>query len=362
MVHRIINFNAGPSALPLPVLESMQNELLDYEGTGMSIMEISHRSKQFDAVLLDTQNLIKKHLGVGDEYKVLFAGGGASMQFAMIAMNFMGPNRSADFVNTGTWSTKAIKEAQIIGSPKVAASSEDVGFSRIPSQDELKLSKDAVFVHITSNNTIKGTQFRKMPDTGDVPLIVDMSSDIMCRKLDLSNVGMIYAGAQKNMGPSGVTVILMREDMIERIQDDGIPSMLKYNTYINKNSLFNTPPSFTIYGVKKVMEWIDNQGGIDVIEKNNTKKCDILYGFMDEKADFFKGTAEKDSRSMMNVTMRLPNEDLEAKFIKDGLAAGFGGLKGHRSVGGVRVSMYNATSIEMIEKLVDFMKKFMADN
>ncbi|MBU0753572.1 MAG: 3-phosphoserine/phosphohydroxythreonine transaminase [Planctomycetes bacterium] len=358
MTHRIINFNPGPSALPLPVLESIQKELLDYDGTGMSVMEISHRSKQFDAILADCQALILKHLGVGEEYKVLFMGGGASTQFALIALNLMGKNRTADYVNTGTWSTKAIQEARIVGKPNVAASTEEVNFSRIPKQDELKLTKDAVFVHITSNNTIKGTQWHQWPKTNGVPLIIDMSSDMLCRKVDMKNVGMIYAGAQKNMGPSGVCVVIMRDDMIAKIKDEGLPTMMKYRTYIDKNSLYNTPPVFPIYAVKKVMEWIDAQGGIEVVEKNNRRKGEILYGYMDENADYYRGTAEKDSRSLMNVTMRLPTEDLEKEFIAKGLEAGFGGLKGHRSVGGIRVSMYNAISVAEIEKLIDFMKKF----
>jgi phosphoserine aminotransferase len=362
MVHRIINFNPGPSALPLPVLEKIQAELLDYDGTGMSVMEISHRSKQFDAILADAQALIRKHFGVGDEYKVLFMGGGASTQFALIALNFMGPDRTADYINTGTWSTKAIKEARIVGKPNVAASSEDVNFCRIPKQAELKLSRDAVFVHITSNNTIKGTQYHGWPETKGVPLFIDMSSDILCRRVDMTHVGMAYAGAQKNMGPAGVTVVLLREDMLDKIRDDGLPTMFRYKTYVEKNSLFNTPPAFPIYVVKCVMEWIDEQGGVEGVEKNNRRKGEILYGYMDANADFYRGTAEKDSRSLMNVTMRLPSEELEQKFIAEGLKAGFGGLKGHRSVGGIRVSMYNALSVADIEKVVEFMKKFASDN
>jgi phosphoserine aminotransferase len=360
MTHRIINFNPGPSALPLSVLEKIQAELLDYDGTGMSVMEISHRSKQFDQIMEDCQSLIRTHFGVGDEYHVLFMGGGASSQFAYIALNFMGKDRTADYVNTGTWSTKAIKEAKIVGNPNVAASTEDVDFVRVPTQDELKLTPDAQYVHITSNNTIKGTQWAKWPDTKGVPLVIDMSSDALCRKIDMGPIGMLYAGAQKNLGPSGVTVVLLRKDFLERAQDEGLPTMFKYRTYVEKNSLFNTPPSFPIYVVKKYMEWIREQGGVEAVEKQNRKKAEILYGYMDENADFYRGTTEKGSRSLMNVTMRLPSEDLEKKFIADGLAAGFGGLKGHRSVGGVRVSMYNAIPVDAIEKLVEFMKKFKA--
>ena len=360
MTDRIINFNPGPAALPLSVLETIQGELLNYDGTGMSVMEISHRSKQFDAILADCQALVRKHFGVGDEYKVLFMTSGASMQFAMIPLNFMGKNRTADYINTGTWSKKAIKEANIVGSPNIAASTEDDKFTRIPKQEELKLGKDAVYVHITSNNTIAGTQWAAWPDTSGVPIVIDMSSDALCRKMDMSNVGMIYAGAQKNLGPAGVTLVLLRDDLYAKAEPDGLPTLLQYKTYVDKNSLFNTPPVFNIYVLKKVMEWIEEKGGVEAVEKDNRKKAEILYGYMDENADYYRGTTEKESRSIMNVTMRLPNEELEAKFIKDGLENGFGGLKGHRSVGGIRVSMYNAISVADIEKLVEFMKKFKA--
>ena len=357
--NRIINFNPGPSALPLQVLEKIKGELLDYDGTGMSVMELSHRSKQFDAIISSTQSLIRKHFGVGDEYHVLFMGAGASTQFALIPMNFMGRERTADYINTGTWAKKAIKEAKIIGSPNIAASTEDDSFTRIPAQEELKLSKDAAYVHLTSNNTIAGTQWKSFPDTGGVPIVVDMSSDILCRKVDMSGIGMVYAGAQKNLGPSGVTVVLIKKEFLATACDEGLPTMFRYNTFVEKNSLFNTPPTFPIYVVNKYMEWIDEVGGMDAVEKRNEKKAGILYGFMDENADYYRGTTEKESRSVMNITMRLPTEELEAKFISDGLAAGFGGLKGHRSVGGIRVSMYNAISVEEIEKLVEFMKSFM---
>jgi phosphoserine aminotransferase len=360
MTHRIINFNPGPSALPLAVLEKIQAELLDYDGTGMSVMEISHRSKQFDEILADCQALVRKHFGVGEEYHVLFMGGGASTQFALIPLNFMGRNRTADYVNTGTWSNKAIKEAKVVGNASVAASTEDVDFVRVPRQEELKLNPDAEYVHITSNNTIKGTQWHNWPDTKGVPIVIDMSSDALCLKMDMGPVGMLYAGAQKNLGPAGVTVVLMKKDFFAKAEDEGLPTMFRYKTYVEKNSLFNTPPAFPIYVVKKYMEWIEEQGGVSAIEKQNARKGEILYGYMDENADFFRGTTEKDSRSLMNVTMRLPNEDMEKKFIADGLAAGFGGLKGHRSVGGIRVSMYNAIPVESIEKLVEFMKKFKA--
>jgi len=274
MVHRIINFNPGPAALPLSALETIQKELLDYKGTGMSILEISHRSKDFDAILADAQRLIRKHFGVGEEYKVLFIGGGASQQFAMVPMNFMGKDRTADYVITGSWSKKALKEAQIIGKPNVAASTEDKKFTRIPKQNELKLAKDAVYVHVTSNNTIYGTQWAKLPDTSGVPLVVDMSSDMLCRKVDISKVGLIYAGAQKNMGPAGVTCVLIHDRFAEKIKDDGLSTMLKYKTFLESNSLYNTPPVFPIYVIKKVMEWIEEQGGIEAVEKRNRKKTE----------------------------------------------------------------------------------------
>ncbi len=359
---RIINFNPGPAALPLPVLEKIQAELLNYQGTGMSVLEISHRSKPFEKILADVQQLIKKHFGMGDEYKVLFMGGGASLQFVMLPLNLMSKGRTADYIITGSWSKKALKEARILGAPKVAASTEEEKFTRVPRPEELKLSKDAVYVHLTSNNTIAGTQWKRFPDTKGVPLAVDMSSDILCRRMDISNVGMIYAGAQKNLGPAGVTLVIMREDLIAQCEDEGLNTLLKYRTLVEKNSLFNTPPVFPIYAMKLYMEWIDDQGGLEAVEKQNVEKAELLYGAMDAMGDFYRGATEKESRSIMNVTMSLPSEELEAKFIKKGLEAGFNGLKGHRSVGGIRVSMYNATPVKAIEKLVDFMRTFKAGN
>ncbi len=362
MTERIINFNPGPSAIPLPVLEKARGELLNFQSSGMSIMETSHRAKEFDGLLADTQQLTLKLLGLGDNYKVMFMGGGASLQFAMIALNLMNEGRTADYVNTGTWSTKAIKEAQIVGEPKVAASSEGTNFNRIPGQDELVLNPDASYVHITSNNTIKGTQWADFPDTGDVPLIVDMSSDILSKRYTLDKVGMIYAGAQKNLGPSGVTVIVMRDDMIEKCKDDKLPTLLRYKTIWDKNSLYNTPPTFPIYLVKLVLDWIDGQGGLDGVEKINRAKGDLLYGLIDEMSDYYRGATEKESRSLMNVCFRLPTEELEKKLIADGREAGFNGLKGHRSVGGIRVSMYNAISLDNIKTLVEYLKDFAGKN
>ncbi len=360
MSDRIINFNPGPAALPLSTLEKARDELLDYKGTGMSIMESSHRSKEFDALLAETQKLALDTFGLGDNFKVMFMGGGASLQFAMIPMNLMNEGRTADYVITGTWSRKAVKEAEILGSPRVAATTEETNFNRIPKQDELDLNPDASYVHITSNNTIAGTQWSDFPDTGDVPLVVDMSSDILSRKYTLDKAGLIYAGAQKNLGPSGVTLIIMRDDMIEKCRGDALPTLLRYRTLWDKNSLYNTPPVFPIYMVKLYLDWVNEQGGLDGVEKLNRKKGELLYGLIDEKSDFFRGATEKESRSLMNVTFRLPTEELEKKLIADGLAAGFNGLKGHRSVGGIRVSMYNAQPVENIEKLVAFLSEFAA--
>jgi phosphoserine aminotransferase len=362
MSDRIINFNPGPAALPLPVLEKAQAEFLNYKGTGMSILETSHRSKEFDALLAETQSLTLELLGLKGGYKVMFMGGGASLQFAMIPMNLMSGGRTADYVNTGTWATKAIKEAQLVGEPKIAASSEETGFNRIPKQKELKLNPKASYVHITSNNTIKGTQWADFPDTGDVPLVVDMSSDILSKRYTLDKVGLIYAGAQKNLGPSGATLAVMREDMIARCQGDNLPTLLRYQTHWEKPSLFNTPPVFPIYIVKLVLDWIRDQGGLAAVEKANRKKGELLYGLIDGMSDYYRGTTEKESRSLMNICFRLPTEDLEKKLIADGREAGFNGLKGHRSVGGIRVSMYNAISVAQIESLVQFLKEFAAKN
>ncbi len=358
--NRIYNFNAGPAALPLPVLEEIQESLLNYNNSGMSIMEISHRSKDFDNVINDAVARTKRLLKLDDRFTVLFIQGGASMQFAMIPMNFLPGDSSADYINTGTWSTKAIKEAQIQGkNHQVVASSEDKNFSYIPKN--IKFSDNATFVHLTSNNTIKGTQWHSVPNTNGKPIVADMSSDIMSRSLDMDKFGFIYAGAQKNIGPAGVCMAIIRDDMLKLVSDN-LPSMLKYTTYTAKNSLYNTPPSFSIYTIQVVLKWLEETiGGLDKMEEINRKKGEILYGYIDS-SDFYQGTAEKDSRSLMNVTFRLPSEDLEKKFVADGLENQMGGLKGHRSVGGCRASIYNASSIEAIENLVSFMKEFKRKN
>ncbi len=357
---RIFNFNAGPATLPLPVLEEIKDSFLNFSGSGMSITEVSHRSKWFDDLINDAVARTKRLLNLGDDFKVLFVQGGASMQFAMIPMNLLAQDQSADYVNTGTWSTKAIEEVKKLRKTvNIAASSEDKNFSYIPKN--IELDKNAVYVHITSNNTIKGTQWRSFPDTGRVPIIADMSSDIMSRKIDGSKFGLIYAGAQKNIGPSGVCMVIVREDMLSRIPDD-LPTMLSYKTYADKNSMYNTPPCFGIYTISLVLKWLEERvGGIGKIEKQNEEKAGLLYDFIDSSG-FYKGTAEKDSRSLMNVTFRLPSEELEKKFVAEALENRLGGLKGHRSVGGCRASIYNAMHIEGIETLISFMKDFEKKN
>jgi phosphoserine aminotransferase len=357
---RIYNFNAGPAALPQTVLEEIQSKFLDFDGSGMSITEVSHRSKWFDEVITDAVSRIKRLLNLDEKYEVLFLQGGASLQFCMLPMNFLANGRTADYVNTGTWSTKAIKEAHIQNKPiKVVASSEDRNFAYIPK--DIVFSADATYAHITSNNTIKGTQWAEFPDTGGVPLVADMSSDIFCRPFDASRFGLFYAGAQKNMGPAGVCLVVVRKDLLDLVPDD-LPTMLKYTTYSAKNSMFNTPPCFAIYTVQLVLKWLEEQiGGLEKMAVINEQKAELLYGTIDN-SDFYHGTADEDSRSVMNVTFRLPNEDLEQKFVVDALSNDLGGLKGHRSVGGCRASIYNPTPMTAVEALVDFMTTFEKQN
>ncbi|KPA14209.1 MFS transporter [Candidatus Magnetomorum sp. HK-1] len=360
MENRIHNFNPGPAALPLPVLEKIKDTFLNYQETGMSITEISHRSKPFDDVINDAKARTLRLLNLGDNYDVLFVQGGASTQFTMVPMNLLPDNAVADYINTGTWSTKAIKEAKILGkNVHVGASSEDKNFSYIPK--DIDFSDNAAYVHITSNNTIKGTQWHEFPDTNGVPIISDMSSDILSRPLDMDRFGLIYAGAQKNLGPAGVCMVIIRKDLLEKIPAN-LPSMLKYTTYAEKNSLYNTPPCFAIYAVQLVLEWIEEtMGGLEKIHDINVRKANMLYDMMSDDG-FYRGTAQPASRSLMNVTFRLPSEDLEKQFVALALENGLGGLKGHRSVGGCRASIYNACDMKSIEALVDFMKLFEQKN
>jgi phosphoserine aminotransferase len=358
---RIHNFNPGPAALPLPVLEEIQQSFLNYQGSGMSIVEMSHRSKEFEAILADAILRTKRLLKLDDRFHVLFLQGGATLQFAMIPMNFLADGRSADYVNTGTWSTNAIKEARVLNKPiQVVASSEDRQFTYIPTS--IAFNSGAVYAHITSNNTIRGTQWSRFPDTAGVPLIADMSSDIMSRLFDASPFGLIYAGAQKNIGPAGVTLVIVRDDMLKLVPEN-LPVMLKYTTYRAKNSLHNTPPCFAIYTVQLVLKWIEESvGGLDQMAAINRAKADRLYGCIDASGGFYRGTAEPASRSQMNVTFRLAGEDLEKRFLEEAAKNGLGGLKGHRSVGGCRASLYNAVSLESVAALVEFMTTFARRN
>ena len=353
---RIYNFNPGPAALPLAVLEEIRDNFLNFKESGMSITEISHRSKEFDDVINDAVARTKRLLNLGDNFQVLFIQGGASMQFCMIPMNFLPPGKSADYVDTGTWSTKAIKEAQIQGkSIKVVASSADKSYCYIP--QNIAFNDKADFVHLTSNNTIKGTQWTEFPDTKGIPIFSDMSSDIMSRPLDAAKFGLIYAGAQKNAGPAGVCLVIIRNDMLDLVPDS-IPTMLRYTTYSAKNSLYNTPPCFAVYTVQLVLKWLEESvGGLEKMAALNRKKSKLLYHLLDNSS-FYRATARPDSRSLMNVTFRMPNEELEERFIREGLENGLGGLKGHRSVGGCRASLYNAVSLDAVEVLTDFMATF----
>jgi len=360
MAARIHNFNPGPAALPLQVLEEVKEQFLDFKGSGMSITEISHRSAVFEGVLNDAVARMKRLLDLPDHFKVLFLQGGASSQFFMVPMNLIPDGATAEYINTGSWAKKAIKEAQILGKEVgVPASSEDRGFQYIPKN--FAVAPAAAYLHITYNNTIEGTQWTAFPDTGQVPLVSDMSSDMLCRPFDPRPFGLIYAGAQKNLGPAGVTVVIIRDDMLARAPKN-VPTMLRYSTHAEKNSLYNTPPCVAIYMVQLVLKWIEETvGGLEAMEKRNQEKADLLYGYMDS-TDFYRGTADADSRSMMNVTFRLPDEGLEKQFVAEALAGGLGGLKGHRSVGGCRASIYNATGIDAVQSLVDFMRDFARKN
>ncbi|MCU0593302.1 MAG: 3-phosphoserine/phosphohydroxythreonine transaminase [Desulfobacterales bacterium] len=358
---RIHNFNPGPAAMPLPVLEEIRDAFLNYKGSGMSIVEMSHRSKEFESVIGDAAQRTKRLLNLDDRFHVLFMQGGATLQFAMIPMNFLADGRSADYVNTGTWSTNAIKEARILNKPiQVVASSEDKQFTYIPGA--IAFNRNAVYAHITSNNTIRGTQWSRFPDTAGVPLIADMSSDFMSRPFDARPFGLIYAGAQKNIGPAGVTLVIVRDDLLKLVPEN-LPVMLKYTTFSAKNSLYNTPPCFAIYAVHLMLKWIDETvGGLEKMAAVNRTKADRLYGCIDASGGFYRGTAEPASRSQMNVTFRLANEDLEKRFLEEALKSGLGGLKGHRSVGGCRASLYNAVSMEAVDALVEFMNVFAKRN
>jgi phosphoserine aminotransferase len=357
MGNRAYNFNAGPAALPLEVLQKAQEELVEYRGIGMSIMEISHRSKEYEQVNEETQQLMKELLGLPDGYKVLFLQGGASSQFAMIPMNFLTEGKSAAYVETGSWAKKAIEEAKLFGETKIVASSKGDQFTKIPEINAAGLDPRTAYLHVTSNETIQGTQYPSFPDTGDIPLIADMSSDILCRPLDVSKFAMIYAGAQKNLGPSGVTVVILREDMLQRAKS-GLPTMFRYDTHVENDSLYNTPPVYSVYMMNLVLNWLKEQGGLSAIERQNREKTALIYNAIEESNGFYQGIADKESSSIMNITFRLQDEELEKQFIKESAASGFIGLKGHRSVGGLRASTYNAVPFESCKALRDFMIDF----
>jgi phosphoserine aminotransferase len=356
---RIFNFGAGPAALPLPVLEKAREEMLDYAGTGMSIMEMSHRSKAFDAVIKGAEANIRKIMGVPDTHAVLFLQGGASLQFGMLPANLLKADQTADYVHTGSWASKAIKEGKLYGKVNLAWDGKSEKYMRIPEEKELKLTPGAAFVHVTSNETIEGVQFKTFPKT-EAPLISDMSSDIMSRPLNISQFGMIYAGAQKNLGPSGMALVILRKDLAARVPDN-TTTMMKYSTHIENASLYNTPNTWAIYILKLVTEWVEKMGGLAGVQKHNEQKAQLLYEELD-RSSYWRPCAQKNSRSNMNVTWRMGSEALEEQFTKEATKAGFDGLKGHRSVGGLRASIYNAMSMEGIQALVGFMKDFEKKN
>jgi len=359
--NRIWNFNAGPAALPLEVLEKIYKDWFNYPGSGMNVMEMSHRGKDYDAIHASAIANLRKLLSLTDEYHILFLQGGASLQFAMVPMNFLIEGKTADYVNTGAWAGKAIKEAKLFGKVNVAYDGKSINFARVPRQDELNLTQDAAYLHTTSNETIGGIEFFEHLKSSNAPLVCDMSSDILSHRFDAKPFSMIYAGAQKNLGPSGVTLVILRDDFLKTAKT-GLPTMLSYDTHVKENSLYNTPPTFGIYTMSLVLQWILDNGGLEGIEKINRAKADLVYKEIDNSNGYYRGTVDAASRSIMNITFRLGSEELEEKFIKEGKAAGFVGLKGHRSVGGIRVSAYNAVPLAALEELVKFMKAFKSNN
>jgi len=360
-MNKVYNFNAGPAALPLAALKKAQAELLDFQGKGMSVMEMSHRGKEYEAVHNQAINLLKELLSIPEDYDVLFLQGGASLQFAMVPMNFLPAGGKAGYVLTGAWSEKAYAEAKALGEVYEAASAKEGNYQRIPKIDELKYTPDSAYLHITSNNTIFGTQWQAFPDTADVPLIADMSSDIMSKPFDVSKFSLIYAGAQKNLGPSGVTVVIIKRSLLAAANPK-LPTMLKYGTFAKENSLYNTPPTFAIYLMGLVLSWIKEQGGLAAIYEHNKEKAALIYDAIDDSKGFYIGHAQPDSRSLMNITFRLASEELEKKFLDEAKKAGFVGLNGHRSVGGCRASAYNAVPREACLALREFMLKFQREN
>ena len=357
---RVYNFSAGPAVLPEEVLQEAADEMLDYRGTGMSVMEMSHRSKAYDTIIKEAEADLRELMNIPDNYKVLFLQGGASQQFAMIPMNLM-KNRVADYIVTGQWAKKAYQEASLYGKANKIASSEDKTFSYIPDCSDLPISEDADYVYICENNTIYGTKFKTLPNTKGKPLVADVSSCFLSEPVDVTKYGLIYGGVQKNIGPAGVVIAIIREDLITEDVLPGTPTMLTYKTHADAGSLYNTPPAYGIYICGKVFKWLKKMGGLEAMKERNEKKAKILYDYLDE-SKLFKGTVRKEDRSLMNVPFITGNEELDAKFVKEAKEAGFENLKGHRTVGGMRASIYNAMPIEGVEKLVEFMKKFEAEN
>ncbi len=357
MEKRIYNFSAGPGVLPEEVLLEAQKDFFSYKGEGLSVMEMSHRSKTYGEIITEAEKDLRTLLNIGDDYAVMFLQGGATLQFSMVPLNIMSPNNKADYINTGAWSKKAIKEAKRVGEVNVAASSEDANFNYIPKQEALQLSPDASYVHFTSNNTIFGTEFKTEPDAGNVPLVCDASSDILSKPIDVNKYGIIYAGAQKNMGPAGAALVIVKKSLLER-SPESLHTYLNYNTHAEKGSMYNTPPTFTIYIMGLVYKWLLKKGGLAEMQKINEAKAKMLYDAIDNSDGFYKGAAAIEDRSLMNVTFNLANPELEKKFIEEALAKDFSGLKGHRSVGGIRASIYNAFPTKGVEDLVQFMEDF----
>jgi phosphoserine aminotransferase len=355
---KVFNFNAGPAMLPPAVLEQVQAELRDYQGRGMSIMEMSHRSKEYEAVNAQAEANLKRLLGVGDGYRALFLQGGASTQFAMVPMNFLPPGSSADFLMTGAWAEKAHDEAAALGQARIAASTREGGYRRVPRPEEIDLAPSPAYVHLTTNETIHGIQWPSIPDVGNRPLVADMSSDILSQPIDASRFALIYAGAQKNLGPSGVTAVVIRESWLAEAKASRVPTMLRYSTHVKNSSLYNTPPAFGVYMLNLVLKWIDSEGGLPAVAQRNARKAQLLYDAIDNSSGFYRGHAEPGSRSLMNVTFRLPSEALEKQFLSEAQAAGMVGLPGHRSVGGIRASIYNAVGVDACQALATLMGDF----
>ncbi len=355
MYNRKYNFSPGPAVLPLPVLEKAREDIINFRQSGIGVLEMSHRGKEFNKMYEECIERFHTLMNIGDDYDILFLGGGASTQFYLIPLNFLSKDQTADYINTGTWAKKAIKEAKFFGNVNVASSSEDKNFSYLPKTHNF--SSNPVYLHVTSNNTIYGTQWKEYPRIKGVPLICDMSSDILCKRINFTDFDLIYAGAQKNIGPAGVTVVFIKKSFLEKASSDH-PTMTLYKTHSEKKSTFNTPPVFGIYIINEVLSWMLDNGGLSAIESNNNKKAGLVYDTIDLYPDFYRGHAEKDSRSVMNITFRLPSEDLEARFVKEASEIDLMGLKGHRSVGGIRVSVYNSFPLDGVEKLIGFMKDF----